>query len=148
MRQGIQASISPKTGGTLAVSRSRASSTLLTSDLYRWTDSRAASAIQATCTASGKLDDAAKSVTTYVQSRINSSNSSRSRRSVRICSGRFLAVIGQRPVKTAQTFWVLDADTHQPVCFTMGTASRSVVVAGVNPEIPWLYNNKLDFRFC
>jgi len=26
-----------------------------------------------------------------------------------------------------QTFWVLDADTFQPVCFTTGTASRSVV---------------------
>lgn len=40
---------------------------------------------------------------------------------------------GHRPVKMAQTFWVLDADTHQPVCFTTGTASRSVVDA--TPEL-------------
>ena len=33
----------------------------------------------------------------------------------------------RRPFKMAQTFWVLDADTFQPVCFTTGTASRSVV---------------------
>jgi hypothetical protein len=32
-----------------------------------------------------------------------------------------------RPTKMAQTFWVLDADTHQPVCFT--TASRTVAQA-------------------
>ena len=38
-----------------------------------------------------------------------------------------------RPVKMAQTFWVLDADTFQPVCFTTGTASRSVVSA--TPEL-------------
>jgi hypothetical protein len=30
-----------------------------------------------------------------------------------------------RPIKTAQTFFVLDADTHQPVCFTMGTSART-----------------------
>jgi hypothetical protein len=36
---------------------------------------------------------------------------------------------GQRPVKMAQTFWVLDGDTEQPVCFTSGTAARSVVSA-------------------
>ena len=29
----------------------------------------------------------------------------------------------------AQTFWVLDTDTFQPICFTTGTASRSVVDA-------------------
>jgi hypothetical protein len=34
---------------------------------------------------------------------------------------------GSRPVKMAQTFWVLDADTHQPVCFTTATTARSVV---------------------
>jgi hypothetical protein len=39
----------------------------------------------------------------------------------------------RRPCKMAQTFWVLDADTHQPVCFTTGTASRSVV--GATPEL-------------
>jgi hypothetical protein len=39
----------------------------------------------------------------------------------------------RRPIKMAQTFWVLDADTHQPVCFTTGTASRSVIDA--TPEL-------------
>jgi hypothetical protein len=34
-----------------------------------------------------------------------------------------------RPAKTCQTFWLLDADTHQPVCFTTGTSSRTVVQA-------------------
>jgi len=40
---------------------------------------------------------------------------------------------GHRPVKRAQTFWLLDADTHQPVCFTTATAARSVVTA--TPEL-------------
>jgi hypothetical protein len=40
---------------------------------------------------------------------------------------------GQRPAKLAQTFWALDADTKQPVCFTMGTAARSVATA--TPEL-------------
>ena len=40
---------------------------------------------------------------------------------------------GSRPVKQSQTFWVLDADTHQPVCFTTATAARSVVEA--TPEL-------------
>ena len=40
---------------------------------------------------------------------------------------------GSRPVKMAQTFWILDADTHQPVCFTTATAARSVVA--VTPEL-------------
>ena len=30
-----------------------------------------------------------------------------------------------RPTKSAQTFFVLDADTHQPVCFTTGTSART-----------------------
>ena len=30
-----------------------------------------------------------------------------------------------RPTKTAQTFFVLDADTHQPVCFTTGTSEHA-----------------------
>jgi hypothetical protein len=34
-----------------------------------------------------------------------------------------------RPFKMAQTFWALDADSHQPLCFTTGTASRNVVDA-------------------
>jgi hypothetical protein len=40
---------------------------------------------------------------------------------------------GSRPVKMAQTFWVLDADTHQPVCFITATTARSVVE--VTPEL-------------
>jgi hypothetical protein len=36
---------------------------------------------------------------------------------------------GNRPVKMAQTFWVLDADTKQPVCFTTATAARDVAAA-------------------
>lgn len=36
---------------------------------------------------------------------------------------------GQRASKKAQTFWVLDADTCQPVCFTTATASRTVAKA-------------------
>ena len=40
---------------------------------------------------------------------------------------------GERPMKRAQTFWAADGDTHQPVCFTLGTASRSVVQA--TPEL-------------
>jgi hypothetical protein len=39
----------------------------------------------------------------------------------------------RQPFKMAQTFWVLDADTFQPVCFTTGTASRSAVDA--TPEL-------------
>lgn len=38
-----------------------------------------------------------------------------------------------KPIKMAQTFWALDADTHQPICFTTGTASRSV--ADATPEL-------------
>ena len=40
---------------------------------------------------------------------------------------------GQRPVKMAQTFWVLDADTQQPVCFTTATAAQNVATA--TPEL-------------
>jgi hypothetical protein len=40
---------------------------------------------------------------------------------------------GQRPLKRAQTFWIADVDTHQPVCFTSGTASRNV--ADATPEL-------------
>jgi hypothetical protein len=36
---------------------------------------------------------------------------------------------GGRPEKQSQTFWLLDADTHQPVCFTTATAATSVVDA-------------------
>jgi Transposase DDE domain len=31
----------------------------------------------------------------------------------------------ERPKKMAQTFFVLDADTHEPICFSTGTASRT-----------------------
>jgi hypothetical protein len=34
-----------------------------------------------------------------------------------------------RPTKAAQTFFVLDADTHQPVCFTTGTSARTATAA-------------------
>lgn len=40
---------------------------------------------------------------------------------------------GERPRKRAQTFWVADGDTQQPICFTSGTAARSVVEA--TPEL-------------
>jgi Transposase DDE domain len=39
----------------------------------------------------------------------------------------------EKPVKMAQTFWLLDADTEQPVCFTTATASRTVAQA--TPEL-------------
>jgi hypothetical protein len=39
----------------------------------------------------------------------------------------------ERPVKMAQTFWVLDADTHQPICFTTATSARTVAQA--TPEL-------------
>ncbi len=35
----------------------------------------------------------------------------------------------ERPTKMAQTFWLLDADTKQPVCFTTGTSSRTATHA-------------------
>jgi hypothetical protein len=38
-----------------------------------------------------------------------------------------------KPTKVAQTFFVLDANTHQPVCFTTGSASRTVAQA--TPEL-------------
>lgn len=34
-----------------------------------------------------------------------------------------------KPTKVAQTCFVLDADTHQPVCCTIGTSSRTVAQA-------------------
>jgi len=36
-----------------------------------------------------------------------------------------------RPYKVAQTFFALDADTHQPVCFTTATSSRTATVAAI-----------------
>jgi hypothetical protein len=38
-----------------------------------------------------------------------------------------------RPAKVAQTFFAIDGDTCQPVCFTTGTASRTVTQA--TPEL-------------
>ena len=35
----------------------------------------------------------------------------------------------ERPTKTAQTFFVLDVDTGQPVCFTTGTSARTAAAA-------------------
>ena len=35
----------------------------------------------------------------------------------------------ERPTKTAQTFFVLDVDTGQPICFTTGTSARTTTVA-------------------
>ena len=35
----------------------------------------------------------------------------------------------ERPIKTAQTFFVLDADTGQPICFTTGTSARTAAAA-------------------
>lgn len=49
---------------------------------------------------------------------------SHSRRRMRERSNR-----GSRPVKQAQSFWLLDGETHQPVCFTTATAATSVVEA-------------------
>jgi hypothetical protein len=36
-----------------------------------------------------------------------------------------------RPVKVAQTFFVLDPDTHQPVCFTSATSARTATTAAI-----------------
>jgi hypothetical protein len=43
------------------------------------------------------------------------------------------AETGAEAQKRAQTFWLLDVDTHQPVCFTTATTSQSVVAA--TPEL-------------
>jgi hypothetical protein len=36
---------------------------------------------------------------------------------------------GPQPTKVAQTFFLLDVDTHQPVCFTTGTSARTAAAA-------------------
>ena len=36
-----------------------------------------------------------------------------------------------RPTKVSPTYFALDADTHQPVCFTTATSARSVTTASV-----------------
>lgn len=38
---------------------------------------------------------------------------------------------GTKPIKVAQTFWILDADTYQPVCFTTATPSQNVTEASL-----------------
>jgi hypothetical protein len=38
-----------------------------------------------------------------------------------------------KPTKVAQTFWLLDSDTHQPVCFTTATSARTAPQA--SPEL-------------
>jgi hypothetical protein len=35
----------------------------------------------------------------------------------------------ERAIKTAQTFFILDADTGQPICFTTGTSARTAAAA-------------------
>jgi hypothetical protein len=37
----------------------------------------------------------------------------------------------ERPIKTAQTFFVLDVDTCEPICFTMGTSARTAASAAL-----------------
>jgi hypothetical protein len=49
---------------------------------------------------------------------------------------------GMKPVKMAQTFWLLDADTNQPVCFTAGTTSQHVTKA--SPPLIGLAKEILD----
>jgi hypothetical protein len=48
----------------------------------------------------------------------------------------------ERPTKMGQTFWLLDAETEQPVCFTTATASRTVTRA--TPELLDLAAQILD----
>jgi len=40
---------------------------------------------------------------------------------------------GSKPIKTAQTFFCLDGDSHQPICFTTATSARTVSQA--TPEL-------------
>jgi len=49
-----------------------------------------------------------------------------------------------KPVKMAQTFFCLDADTKQPICFTTGTSARTVTQA--TPELLKLTNDILNVR--
>ena len=37
-----------------------------------------------------------------------------------------------RPFKVAPTFFALDADTHQPVCFTIATSARTATMAAID----------------
>jgi hypothetical protein len=38
---------------------------------------------------------------------------------------------GERPTKVSQMFFVLDADTHQPICFGTGTSARTATNAAI-----------------
>jgi len=49
-----------------------------------------------------------------------------------------------KPAKMAQTFFCLDVDTKQPVCFTTGTSARTVTQA--TPELLNLTNEILNLR--
>ena len=46
------------------------------------------------------------------------------------------------PIKTAQTFFCIDADTKQPICFTTGTSARTVTKA--TPDLLSLTANILN----
>jgi hypothetical protein len=37
-----------------------------------------------------------------------------------------------KPFKAAPTFFALDPDTHQPVCFTIGTSARTATIAAID----------------
>jgi hypothetical protein len=50
--------------------------------------------------------------------------------------------IDSKPCKMAQTFFCLDADTKQPICFTTGTAARNVTKA--TPELLQLASTILN----
>jgi hypothetical protein len=49
-----------------------------------------------------------------------------------------------KPSKTAQTFFCIDADTKQPICFTTGTSARNVTQA--TPELLGLTANILNLK--
>ena len=44
---------------------------------------------------------------------------------------RFRSDSTSKPQKVSQTFFALDADTHQPVCFTIATAAKTANSAGI-----------------
>jgi hypothetical protein len=49
----------------------------------------------------------------------------------------------QRPTKMAQTFFALDADTGEPLCFLCSSSPRSVTQA--TPELLFLTLNRAIF---
>jgi hypothetical protein len=48
----------------------------------------------------------------------------------------------KKPIKMAQMFWALDADTQEPICFTTATASRTVAQA--TPQLLDIASSILD----